>query len=872
MSAGLFFCAIALAISGAAGLGYQIVWTRTLGVGLGHEIIALLAVVSAFFAGLALGAWALGGRVRSSAVPGRWYVGLEIAVGVWGLALLPILSWIVDRSPLWLGATPTLAQQLGVVFVLPALAFAPATVAMGATVPAMERLLTQSARARHIALIYGVNTFGALVGVLGFTFWAIPALGFRAATFALVSLSFGSAALGAVGARRLLRETRDEAPEHSDAQPSVATLGTVALGLALVTTGFLGIAYESLVVRVMSQVFEGAIYSFAAALSVYLLGTVLGAGAYQRWGRRTRDFARTQGWLALGTALTITAGIAALYGAFDLYRSLRLALGDTLPAVATAEFTMALPILLLPSAFMSALFCHLVQAAEDTGKGVGWGIAWNTLGSALAPAIAVLAVLPLVGAKWALVATALGYLGLVSWPSSSGAMRVAAAAALLLVAVLPPALRIVTLRDDEQVLAYREGALASVAVAEREEGRNLRVNNRFQMGGTTPDGIRVQRLQTHLPLLFHPNPKRALFLGVASGVTVGTALEHPDLRADAVELVPEALEMLPYFAPENRSEDYGERVRLFAADARRFARSSTDQYDVVIADLFHPGRDGSGFLYTREHFAAIEARLAEDGLFCQWLPLFQLDTPMLRAIIASFGEVFPWGFAVMADLDIRYPALGLIGRRGPGDFPPDYVRQRFSHPALAPVARSTLLHDERRLFGLMLLGPDDLKELAEDVSPNTDDHPHVLFEAPRFTYQRDVPSYRQLRWLLDRGSVDVEGALGSAPAAGETATGTRRAAEVRRYQEARDLYLRALIAEREEGWERALPLYEASVRASTAFTTSFAKLFAVGRAWMQTDPARGRALLEELAKARPGVPRLEALLREAPRRDAAGVP
>jgi hypothetical protein len=55
-----------LFLSGFAGLGYEMVRTRMLAVGLGHEIIAVLAVVSAFFCGMALGAWRLDGVVSRS--------------------------------------------------------------------------------------------------------------------------------------------------------------------------------------------------------------------------------------------------------------------------------------------------------------------------------------------------------------------------------------------------------------------------------------------------------------------------------------------------------------------------------------------------------------------------------------------------------------------------------------------------------------------------------------------------------------------------------------------------------------------------------------------------------------------------------------
>ena len=59
-----FFFYALFFISGVAGLGYEILWARMLSAGLGHEIVSVLAVVSAFFSGLALGAW---GAVQATA-------------------------------------------------------------------------------------------------------------------------------------------------------------------------------------------------------------------------------------------------------------------------------------------------------------------------------------------------------------------------------------------------------------------------------------------------------------------------------------------------------------------------------------------------------------------------------------------------------------------------------------------------------------------------------------------------------------------------------------------------------------------------------------------------------------------------------------
>src|SRR5438876_995671 len=47
--------------SGSAGLGYQMVWSRMIAIGLGQEMPAVLAVIAAFMGGMALGACALDG-------------------------------------------------------------------------------------------------------------------------------------------------------------------------------------------------------------------------------------------------------------------------------------------------------------------------------------------------------------------------------------------------------------------------------------------------------------------------------------------------------------------------------------------------------------------------------------------------------------------------------------------------------------------------------------------------------------------------------------------------------------------------------------------------------------------------------------------
>ena len=157
--------------SGFAGLGYQIVWTQQSALWLGHESAGVLAVVAGFFGGLALGALLIGPRVHRSHRPARWYAGCEVAIGVWSLALAllfdPVSGWLLSL----IGPQPSAAWHWSVAFCGTFLLLLPATAAMGATLPAMERVF------RSIPALYAGNTFGAVLGVLGTAFLLVPELG-----------------------------------------------------------------------------------------------------------------------------------------------------------------------------------------------------------------------------------------------------------------------------------------------------------------------------------------------------------------------------------------------------------------------------------------------------------------------------------------------------------------------------------------------------------------------------------------------------------------------------------------------------------------------------------------------------------------------
>ena len=329
-------------------------------------------------------------------------------------------------------------------------------------------------------------------------------------------------------------------------------------------------------------------------------------------------------------------------------------------------------------------------------------------------------------------------------------------------------------------------------------------------------------------------------LGVGTGLTFGAATLHPDLEADGVELVPQVVELMPLFEPENRAVQRQPGFRLHTADARRFVLSSHDTYDVVIGDLFHPARDGAALLYTREHFEAIRRRLAPGGLFCQWLPVHQMGEETLRLIARTFLGVFPETHAWLLQFNVEVPVVGLVGYSEPPSYHPEWIEERHVPEALRAELRAFALADSLRFFGHWLAGPWELRAFAGTGPMNTDDHPRVLFMAPRQPVSSPVEIHRRLETLLRLRPAD--------------ATDRPGFARWQAYVGARDAYLGGLIHESERRHDLAVESFLESARLSREFTAGYARCLTLASMLAPGQPEAARALLERLVEAQPAIP------------------
>src|SRR5262245_1564542 len=273
--------------SGAAGLLYEVVWSKQLAYLLGSSMRSAAIVVAAFLAGLALGARVLGTPLARGGSPGRRYALLEAAVGVTGFAVLPLLRAIdgpVGKLYRELGG-----ESLAFAFARGGLLFAillvPAAL-MGATLPVLVARCERGAVGPGLAWLYAVNTLGAVLGSLAGGFFFLPVLGLGRTTLVAALLNL-LAALWAALAPDPPESDREPAFEPTGRRapviiwPRPAELSSPehrrALAAMFAVSGFVALALQIAWLRLYSLVLGSSVYSFAAVLGVYLTGIALGS-------------------------------------------------------------------------------------------------------------------------------------------------------------------------------------------------------------------------------------------------------------------------------------------------------------------------------------------------------------------------------------------------------------------------------------------------------------------------------------------------------------------------------------------------------------------------------------------------------------------
>lgn len=746
---GLVFPAAVLCLffSASAGLIYQLVWTRYLGLLIGHTAYAIVAVLVTFIGGLALGNACLGRIADKLRRPLAFFALLQIIIGIYALAF-PSIFEIAHGAYLAIatGAASGNITILLLQFVMPLALLLIPSVLMGGSLPVLTRMLSRSLCEvqNRVSTLYCINSLGAAVGIGAAEFWLIHGVGLELSIFfaSAINLTMGVIALTISG---YMREDAGATPadtELPDTAASSETFSPSEIRLAMIGIGISGLAammYGIAWMRLLALTMGSSSGAFAITLMTFILGIAIGSWLIARLKNLPKDM-NCFAWMQIGIGASIIL-MMLMYSHLP-YWFVRMASilersEDSFATYLIMEGVFCFGVMIVPTIILGMtlpLVCRIATTnLADTGRSVGRVFGCNMGGALVGALITGLWILPTLGlARTFALGTGLSIaIGIIilsrnadpsrrkfvpmvlpgiglwmllshsffhqEWSklTTSGAYRDVTA---------PTSFESFKQANNNTVLYHRDGAVSTVTVksgGRSPDSRFLQVNG--ETVASSDADLPLQLLLAHVPALLHPNPQTALVIGLGSGATSGALLAHPTLHSvDTIEISPGVLAAAQYFNDINNGVLQNERSKIRIEDAKTYLATVDKQFDIIISQARAPWMADVPGLYSVEFFQQCAAHLTESGLMCQRLYLKETDDRTVETILATFTQAFPYTSIWTSDTD----NLLLIGGTHP--YVPDLNKllSRFSDPQIRASLARARISRPATLLALQLISED----------------------------------------------------------------------------------------------------------------------------------------------------------------------
>ncbi|MEL7497632.1 MAG: fused MFS/spermidine synthase [Planctomycetota bacterium] len=699
--------------SGFAALSHELLWTRRLIDVLGATDWVVGRVLGLFFLGISLGAYLATRQLQRNGSAINQLIVVEVCIAILSIpaAFLPFWTdwiWGVLGPENLVGWTGTLAKLLiGVLAVLPP------SIAMGFSLPLFIRTVTvQGKDLASVGIwIYALNTLGGVGGLWFTSTQLVERCGALGSMLAIVLLNMLVAGVVWLYSKSsLYRPTEAEGPISTQTNDDQGTperpIDSSAMshraskrdrnqgllrswpGLVCFSflSGFIVLSLEILLLRLVYLVVPSSFFSTSALLANVIMFLAVGSILISLSSRNERvskltNNQRFVGVCLFGAALLICLCPIVLFEMTDTLMSVRYLQGlndRTIDSV--GHYWMLVFWLVATTGGVALLLSSLVfpsimkmSSEEDPdGKNIGLLLCANGIGGLLGGEFCNMVLIEWVGVYAAF--TCLGALTLVCGArlmyslNRLGVLMSTASVAfvVLIIHLFNLQLPYISPRSVkkfviEESVYGREGVL--LVVKDEKQSKSILVNGQYVLGssGVTDD----QRRQLTLPWVLHQKSKTVCSLGLATGISASglEILERPP-AITAIELSSkvEAIARRHFASETNGFFDRPEN-QVVIEDARIYMAASENRFDLIVGDLYRPHGSGEGRLFSVEHFQNVRRALTDDGLYCQWLPAYQLNFKNWKTIAATFRHVFPNTLVVFGNENDAYPVVGLIGRK-----------------------------------------------------------------------------------------------------------------------------------------------------------------------------------------------------------------
>lgn len=668
------------AISGFSGLIYESIWTHYLKLFLGHAAYAQSLVLIIFMGGMAVGSW-LASRVSTrSKSPLLFYAGIELIVGVLAMLFHDVFTSLIEtfyNSILPSMGSPTAGNILK--WLAASILIAPQSILLGMTFPLMSAGIIRRFPDKpggSIAMLYFTNSIGAAIGVLASGFWLINLVGLPGTIATAGALNIGLALTVWMLIR--LDPSRATAPIPSENRAEKTSSLKQLFLVAAFITGAASFIYEISWIRMLSLVLGATTHSFELMLSAFITGLAFGGLWIKRRIDRIASPVRFSGYVQLVMGVLALLTIPIYVNSFEWMSWLMQALDKTdagYVGYSIASHVIALSIM-VPTTFMAGmtlpLFTYVLIREGHGESSIGQVYAINTVGAIVGVLAAVHIGLPILGLKRLILVGAfldigLGLVLLSKEPKerkraidqTAGALVGFGALALTigLVDIDPKLLASGVYRygdtaatTDNKMIFYKDGKTASVALFASPGGfvtltTNGKPDAAIQFdpdGSPSTDEVTMIMLGT-LPLAYMPEATHIANIGMGSGLTTHSMLGHSAIdKVDTIEIEPAIVTAATGFGDFVERAYNDPRSEIHIEDAKTFFSLNNDVYDIIIAEPSNPWVSGVSSLFSTEFYKTIKRHLEKDGLFVQWLQLYEFDddlaTSILKALSSNFSD------------------------------------------------------------------------------------------------------------------------------------------------------------------------------------------------------------------------------------------
>ncbi len=785
---------LCLFFSGMASLIYELVWIRQLVLIFGGTLYAISAVLCAFMIGLALGAWVISLLLERWRQAGKSlnlviiYGLLEGLIGLYGLCFPFALKLVEQLYPLAIGNSIDAGSWFHLIeFIMGTLLMLPATLLMGATLPIIGSWSIGEKSQRifsDISILYSLNTFGAVVGCLFTQLVAIKYFGIQATTwFAVILNALVLLACFLYKPDAIEKNSDHPQPPTKNSEPEPDRVLAWLLLAIFFYSGMASLASEIIWTRVLVFPMGSTLYSFALILATFLFGIALGSLISQKMLKDSRLIMK---FLLIELAIAIICiGILPLFDhlsewtqiADRIFYDLENSAARTLLIRSAFAFgLMFLPTLGFGLIFPLANRINL-NLFGSVSRTLGNSYAINTLGAVAGTVLAPFVLIPLFGIRLSIfvIYAVLIILCCIAWVRhlrirSTRLIGVTALSIACLTAGYFWADPLITTdhhgegnmarmeinvaKESVRLLDYKEGNFSTLSVVEdkRSQARTLYVDG-FSTATVSNSigGSAYMQAMGFLPMILHPDPKKALVICFGTGNTMGTVAQFPDVQVDGVEIDRNVLGLAKWFSRWNHDVLNRPNIRMSIQDGRAYMKWTKKFYDVITLEPMSPVQAGVVNLYSKNFYEDAKKRLNPGGLMMQWLPLHLVGTEDAKSILKTFQEVFPHTTVWNSFLT---RIVLIVGSEKPVHLSHSRFRQLMQKPDISSMAEQIGIRSFLDLADFYIADGELFKPYVKNAPVITDNHPLLEFSPvtllPPLQWEMDESFLNLLKYRVDQ--------------------------------------------------------------------------------------------------------------------------